>query len=198
MGFLSRFMGVLAFFVNIYMFLIFIRIILTWISWMGNGRFLEVLSRITDPYLNWFRRFTFLRVGFMDLSPIAALGVLTLISRIFSTLSHYGTITLGIILAMVIQVLWGAVSFFLGFLIIILILRLVAHLSRQNLNNPFWRIIATIAQPVLYKISRILFNNRIVNLRNEIIISIVILGLIYLVLRISVSLISVVLARLPI
>jgi len=198
MGFLSRFMGVLAFFVNIYMFLIFIRIILTWISWMGNGRFLEVLSRITDPYLNWFRRFTFLRVGFMDLSPIAALGVLTLVSRIFSTLSHYGTITLGIILAMVIQVLWGAVSFFLGFLIIILILRLVAHLSRQNLNNPFWRIIATIAQPVLYKISRILFNNRIVNLRNEIIISIVILGLIYLVLRISVSLISVVLARLPI
>ena len=198
MGFVSRLMGMLSSLVNIYMLIISIRIILTWVSWMGNGRFQEILGRITDPYLNWFRRFTFLRIGFLDLSPIAALGVLSLFGRVFSILAFYGTITIGIILSIILQVLWGAVSFFLGFLIIILILRLVAHISGQDLNRSFWRIITAISQPVLYRINRILFKNRIVNFRTGLIISIVILGLLYLALRIFVSFISIALAKLPI
>jgi len=198
MGFFRTLMSILSTLVNVYMLIVVIRIMLTWFSWMGRGGFFEILCRITDPYLNWFRRFTFLRVGFLDLSPIAALGVLSLVSRIFSTLAYYGSITVGIILAMTLQVLWGAVSFFLGFLIIVLVLRLIAHFSRQDLNKPFWRIVATISQPVLLKIQQILFKNRIVNFRNGIIISIAVLGLLYVALRILVSFLSAVLLKLPI
>ena len=114
--------GFLNFLIGIYIVIIFFRIILTWFSWTGNSGIMDLLSKITDPYLNWFRRFTFLKIGYLDLSPIAAIGVLSLINRIISTLTLYGRITIGLILALALQIVWGLVSFILGFIIIILIL----------------------------------------------------------------------------
>ena len=194
---MSGFFRVLSFIINIYMVIIFIRIIITWFSWMGNSGFQGILARITDPYLFWFRRFQFLRVGFLDLSPIVALGVLSLVNRIFTTLAHYGSITIGIILALVLQAVWGAVSFFLGFLIIVLVLRLISDFSRRGSYGPFRRIIDTISQPVLFRINRIFFRNRIVNFRTGLILSIVSLLALYLILRFLVSLVTIMLAKLP-
>ena len=187
----------LGFLVEIYMLVIFVRIVLTWFGRMGQGRLQEILAMITDPYLDWFRRFTFLKVGFLDLSPIAALGVLSALSRIISTIVFYGRITIGIILAIMLQTIWGAVSFFLGFFIIVLVLRLFAHFAKQNIYGPFWRIVDTIAQPILYRTNRLLFRDRIVNYGSSLIISIVCLGLFYFVLRFLVSFLSMMLARLP-
>ena len=194
---MTQLLGILNFLISIYMVLIFFRIILTWFSWSGNSGLLDILSRITDPYLNLFRRFTFLRMGFLDLSPIAAIGVLSLLNRIISILAIHKTITLGIILAMFLQIAWGLVSFILGFLIIVLVLRLIANLARQNMNSPFWRIVDTISQPVLYRINRVFFKGRIVNFATAVIISIVGLGICYIALRILVILVSGALARLP-
>jgi len=195
---MKQFMGLLSFLTNAYMIIIFIRIILTWFRGMGTGGMQNMLSRITDPYLNWFRRFPVLRVGFLDLSPIVALGVLSLVNRIFSTIAFYGKITIGIILAMALQAIWGALSFFLGFLIIVLILRFIGHLSAQNSGSNFWRIIETISQPVLNKINSILFKDRVQNFVAGIIISIVGLGLSYFILSMVFSAISGALAKLPI
>ena len=195
---MRQLMGFLSFLVYAYMIVIFIRIILTWFRGMGTGGLQDVLGKVTDPYLNWFRRFPALKVSSFDLSPIVALGVLSLVSRIFRTLAFYGIITIGIILAMILQAAWGAVSFFLGFLIIVLVLRLIGHLSAQSSENTFWHIIETISQPVLYRINRILFKDRIQNFIAEIIVSIVCLGLCYIVLGICVSAVSGALARLPI
>ena len=194
---MSRFFGVLSFLLNIYMVIIFVRIILTWFTGISTGGLVDVLAKITDPYLNWFRRFTFLRVGMLDLSPILALGVLSVVNGIFSTIAHYGTITIGIILALILQAIWGAVSFFIGFLIIILVLRLIALLARQSTYHPFWRVVDTISQPVLFRINRLFFKGRIVNYLTSIILSIVSLVIIYIVLGILVSLVSGMLTRLP-
>ena len=188
----------LSFLVNIYMMIIFFRIILTWFSGIGRSRIQDILEGITDPYLNWFRQFTFLKIGVLDLSPIAALGVLSLVNRILSTLAHHGRISIGIILALLLQAIWGAASFILGFLILVLVLRFVAHLLGQNSNNSFWNIVATISEPILYRINRIIFKNRIVNFTTGVIISIASLGLTYLVLRILVLIVSGMLVRLPI
>jgi YggT family protein len=137
-------------------------------------------------------------VGYLDLSPIAALGVLSLVSRVFGTLASHGKISAGIILALVLQALWGAVSFFLGFLIIILVLRLIAHFLKQGVHNSFWRVVDAISQPVLFRINRIIFGGRIVNFTTGLIISITSLGASYIVLGILVSFVSGMLARLPI
>jgi YggT family protein len=179
------------------MLIIFVRIILTWFQGMDQGGFQEVLAKITDPYLNWFRRFPALRIGYMDLSPIVALGVLSLFNRVLGTLAAYGTISLGIILALILQAAWGAVAFFLGFLIIILILRLIAQLFNLN-GNSFWYIIESISRPVLYRINRFIFNNRIVNFTTGIIVSLAVLVAAYLVLNILVFIVSGLLVRLPI
>jgi len=183
--------------INIYMLLIFIRIILTWFNGISFGGFQTILNRITDPYLDWFRRFSFLRIGMLDLSPIIALAFLSLVNRFFVTLAHYGTISFGIILAMILQAVWGAISFFLGFLVILLLLRLAAYVFRQGNYSPFWRIIDTYSQPVLHRINRILFRNRIVNFRTGLIVSIICLVLLYVIMRIIIVIVSGMLAALP-
>ena len=176
-------MRLLSALVNIYMMIIFVRIILTWFSWEKGGAFSNFLASITDPYLNWFRRFPFLRAGFIDFSPIAALGVLSLVNRIFGILASYGTITVGIILALLLQLVWGVISFVIGFLIVILVLRFIALIVAANNAGTFWRIIDGISRPVLYRVNRLLFKNRILNFRTCLLLTIAILVVAYLLLK---------------
>jgi len=194
---MSQFINFLSLLVSIYMMIIFFRIILTWFTGFGNSGLIDFLCKITDPYLNWFGRFTFLRVGFLDLSPIAALGVLSLLQRILGILARYGKISIGVILAVIIQGIWGAVSFLLGFLIIVLILRLITALFIQDAGGSFWNAVDTISQPVLFKIRSFLFKNRFVNFTMLLVISIAGLVMVYFGLRILFSFVSVSLARLP-
>jgi YggT family protein len=143
---------------------------------------MEILCAITDPYLNWFRRIPGLRVGFLDLSPIVAVAVLSMANRIFATLAFYGTITLGIVLAMILQAIWSAFHFVLLFLIAVLVLRLIAHIGNMNIANPFWRIVDTISRPILYRMSRIFFGRRIIRYLQSLVISIAVLAVLLLAL----------------
>lgn len=70
----------IANFLNIYLVLITVRILLTWfptVNWMNQ--ITSFLSPITDPYLNIFRSFI-PPVGGMDLSPILAILVLQIVA----------------------------------------------------------------------------------------------------------------------
>jgi YggT family protein len=73
----------------VYLVLIFIRIILTWIPripynrWLNAG--LKFVTDVTDPYLNLFRRIlppVRLGPGALDLSPIVATFVLIIVSTL--------------------------------------------------------------------------------------------------------------------
>jgi YggT family protein len=77
----------------VYLVLIFIRILISWIPRMPYNRylaaFLQFISDVTDPYLNLFRRFIpMVRMGpaGLDLSPIVATIVLILVSSVVSGL----------------------------------------------------------------------------------------------------------------
>jgi YggT family protein len=77
----------LAQFLNIYLLLIFVRILLTWfptVNWMNQ--LTSVLSPITDPYLNVFRSFI-PAIGGLDLSPIVAIIVLQVVAQILGSLA---------------------------------------------------------------------------------------------------------------
>ena len=187
----------LSFLVSIYMIILFLRIILNWFTGIGRSKVQDVLERITDPYLNWFRQFSFLRIGYLDLSPIAAIGVLSLVNRLLNILAYQGKITIGIILALILQAIWSALSFILGFLIIVLALRLAALIFKFNNYHPFWRIVDTVSQPILFRVNRIIFKDRIVNFSAAVIVSMTVLAFIYLVLRILVVFASDMLLRLP-
>ena len=73
----------------VYLVLIFIRILMSWIPRMPYNRylaaFLKFVTDVTDPYLNLFRRILPpVRLGGagLDLSPIVATFVLIIVSAI--------------------------------------------------------------------------------------------------------------------
>jgi YggT family protein len=77
----------------VYLVLIFVRIIMSWIPRIPYNRwlagFLKFVSDVTDPYLNLFRRFlppVRLGPGALDLSPIVATFVLIIVSSIVTGL----------------------------------------------------------------------------------------------------------------
>jgi YggT family protein len=140
------------------MIALMIRILLTWIQGPHlHGRFFDVLRRICDPYLNWFRRFQVFQVSAMDFSPIIAMAALSVAGNIFSTMARYGRITVGYILAILLSAVWSFISFFFGFFIIVLILQLIAFSTNRNVYNGFWKIVDLVAQPILYQINRRIF-----------------------------------------
>jgi YggT family protein len=71
-------------FINIYLLLIFIRILLSWFQtadWANSA--MGFLSPITDPYLNIFRSFI-PPLGGIDFSPILAILALQFLSSALS------------------------------------------------------------------------------------------------------------------
>jgi len=77
----------------VYLILIFIRILMSWIPRMPYNRylaaFLKFVSDVTDPYLNLFRRILPpVRMGGagLDLSPIVATFVLIIVGEIVVSL----------------------------------------------------------------------------------------------------------------
>lgn len=70
----------LAIFLQIYLLLLFVRILLTWFptaNWANQV--VSFLSPVTDPYLNIFRSFI-PPLGGMDISPILAIFVLQIVA----------------------------------------------------------------------------------------------------------------------
>ncbi|MDR2149657.1 MAG: YggT family protein [Spirochaetaceae bacterium] len=190
-------MNILAGLTSLYLILIFIRVLMTWFSGMQYGRPLEILCHITDPYLNWFQRFSFLRLGAFDLSPVAAMAILSVAHTVFNTLGRGGRIRFGIIAAMLISAVWSAVSFVLGFCTIVLILRLIAYFINANIYSSFWRVIDSISQPILFQVNRFFFRKRIVRYSTGIILSILVMIISSIVGGIFISILQQLLIRLP-
>jgi YggT family protein len=188
---------ILTVLLGIYSFLIIIRIILTWFSSGQFGGPADFLARITDPYLDWWRRRLNLRAGYLDLSPIVAMAALSVAQTICSAIARTGRITIGLLLAVCLSALWSAVSFILGFCLIVLVLRLIGYLINANMFGTFWRVIDSISNPIQYRLSRIIFSNRIVRFTTSIIISILVLTALWIVGGIVIQIVSDILFRLP-
>lgn len=140
-----------------------LRILLTWVPGVDTGRAGELLSRAVDPYLLWFSRFSFLRAGKFDFSPIAALAILAVLNNILMTLAFAGSITVGIVLGLILGAVWSAFAFFLSFFAVCAILRVIAYAAKWNSLNPLWRTVDEMLNPVLYRITRLVYRDRIVN-----------------------------------
>ena len=191
-------MQVLAGITSAYMILVFIRILLTWFSGMNFGKLYVFLCAVCDPYLNWFRRFRIFRNGPIDFSPLLALAVLAFLNNIFFSWGQMGRVSLAFVLSMILSAVWSISSWVLGFFIVILILRMIAFLGNFNIYSPFWRFVDYIAQPVMYRISRIFFPTRITAYLFRIIFSIAVLVILAILVWSIVQFGSLLLVQLPI
>jgi YggT family protein len=190
--------GILAAAAGVYSILLLIRII---ISWFGNfvyGKPVELLSRVTDPYLDWWRSKLSLRIGMLDFSAVVAIVSLSLVQSIFYSLSHFAKITIGSILALLLMSIWSIVSFILGFCLVVIILRLIAYFTNRDIYSPFWRMVDSVSQPLLYRLNRIFFGSRIVNYLQGILLSIVVIAAVWIGGRFVFPLLAGMLARLPV
>ncbi|MDA3849936.1 MAG: YggT family protein [Spirochaetaceae bacterium] len=128
-------MRVITWMLSIYSFIVFIRLLLTWIPIPQLNRIKEILGSVVDPYLDKFRGISWLRFGAMDFSPILGLVLLSVVINITGTLASNATITLGQVLYILLSGIWGMVSFFLGALIVLLIIRLFVSLANSGGHN---------------------------------------------------------------
>lgn len=147
---------------SIYMLVCVARILMSWFPASSLGRSGELVSRVTDPYLDLWKRIRFLRAGNVDFSPIVALAALSGLSRIL-TVASYGALSVGVGLSLVIEVLWSPVAFLLSFFSILVAARIVAYAARWNSLHPAWRTVDAIINPVLWRIKRLVYRDRIVN-----------------------------------
>jgi YggT family protein len=190
--------GILASITGIYSLIIFIRIILSWFGNMVGGKAVDVLNRITDPYLDWWRQKLPLKIGNFDFSVIPAIVFLSFIQNIFRVLSTADRITIGFLLSQILFSIWNIISVIIGFFIIIIIIRLIGYLINSNIYSPFWSVIDSLTQPILYSINRIFFGKKIGGYLKGIILSLIFLILILVGGWFIIFLLSGILSKLPI
>ena len=157
---MQSFFGFLAAVTGFYSTLIFVRIILSWFSVSFAGRFLDMLTRVTDPFLDWWKNRFNLRIGYLDFSVVIAIASLSALQSIFRMLSLEETITIGNILAVVLLSLWSIVSFIAVFCLVVIILRVIAYFTNRDIYSRFWGAVDSISRPILYRFNRLIFGNQ--------------------------------------
>jgi YggT family protein len=153
MNWLSPVMQVVSAILQVYMVLLVIRIILSWVSMDHSNPVIRLLHAVSDPYLDWFRRFRFLVIGNLDFSPLVALLVVNFFAELARMIGMYGQVTVGIVLSILVQLVWGAVSFFLLLLGILAVVRYLGVRFRWG-GPRLWSYVDALLQPAAYAVGK--------------------------------------------
>jgi YggT family protein len=152
---------------SFYSICIWLRILLTWIKIPGQlqeNPLARFLGKIVDPYLAWFQGITSLRRSRLDLTPLVALALLSIVQSILRLFGAYGKITIGLVLGLFLQTLWGFIlSPILWFIIILLIVRLVFCYKKGPNTIQYIRMLDSMIGGVLNWVQSIFYKNRAVN-----------------------------------
>ena len=76
---------------------------------------------------------------------------------------------------MVLSALWAAVGFILSFFAICALLRIIIVAAHWNGLHPVWQVVDSMLNPILFRINRIIYRNRIVHYLQSLITGFVVL-----------------------
>ena len=140
---------------SLYTLLCFIYILMSWFPGAKFTKFGHIMSSICDPYMNLFRKMSFLRIGNIDFSPIVSIGILSLASAILAGIQHTGRIFFGGIIGTVLSSLWGIASSIIGIFTILIFIRWIALLFSKGRTSyeSGWNQIDMILNKMTYKIA---------------------------------------------
>lgn len=149
--------------VAIYSILCLISIFMTWIPGLKFTKFGKFISSITDPYLNFFSKYGWLRFGNIDFSPIISIGILSLLSSILSGITKTGRIYFGGILATILSMIWSIASSLLGILFLLILIRWIVLLRNKGQvdYNSGWYQVDQMLQKFVYKIGNTFVKNNL-------------------------------------
>lgn len=154
--------SVLASVASIYALLCFIRVMLSWFPGAEYSRFGQFLAQMCDPYLNLFRRLRFLRFSSFDFTPAVALCVLMALQAFFNSLASGSVFRFSTILAMLVMLLGNILTSLLGFIAIIILIRLVAYLIVGDGQSSYtiWTAVDRAISPIVFRIAALVFRNQ--------------------------------------
>nr|WP_319473251.1 YggT family protein [uncultured Sphaerochaeta sp.] len=159
--------SVVASLLSFYSLLIWLRIILTWIRVPGQTQenpLAYYIGKVVDPYLSWFRGISSLRRSHIDLTPLVALAVLSVVQSMLRFYGAYGTITIGMVVALILQTLWSyLLSPVFWFLIILLGFRLFFCYKRSAKTISYITMLDSLIGGVLNWVQRIFYPKRTIN-----------------------------------
>ena len=141
--------------IYVYMILLVLRILLSWIRGVVLGKSWELLIRVTDPYLSLFSRIRFLRQGMFDFTPIAAILTLVVALNVIQSIQRFGTITVGRFLGIVTGALWSGLAFLLVLFLILAIVRAIVLAVRPGPETQVTSAVGTMVEPVVSLVRRI-------------------------------------------
>ena len=139
----------------VYMILIFIRVLLAWVRPNMFNPIVQFVYKITDPYLRIFARIKFLRIGYIDFTPILALYVLYLVQELTFTILFTGIFTSEVIISKTIETIFKFVYFIIFIFIITVGLRFIFEIIGFRTNNVFVSIIYSISEPAVRPFSNL-------------------------------------------
>lgn len=140
---------------TLYTLICFVYIIMSWLPGARYTKFGHFIASICEPYLGLFSRWTFLRIGNIDFSPIVSLGLLSIVSSILGRIQATGRIWFGSIIGDIIYMIWNVASTFLTIFFVLLLVRWIVLLVNKGKTayNSAWNGIDSMLNRFTYKIS---------------------------------------------
>ena len=169
--------SILASVVSIYTLLCFVRVMLSWFPGAEYSRFGQVLCQMCDPYLNVFRRFRFLRFSSFDFTPAIALCVLMAAQAFFTSLATGAGFRLSTILAMLVMLVGNIFTSLLGFLAVIVLVRLIVYLIAGDGQGSYtiWTAVDRAISPIIFRIAGLIFRNQSISFVKALVVSFIML-----------------------
>jgi YggT family protein len=122
---------------SIYIILIFVRIIISWLRPNVFNPVIRLIYTLTDPYLKLFARIRFLRFGYLDLSPLLAFYVLYLLQELLYRTLLVGYVSLEDVAQLIIILIFRFVYFIIFIFIVVVGLRFIFEIAGLRMNNVF-------------------------------------------------------------
>ena len=173
-----KFLEVLAFIFSLYTMLIVVDIILKWIYTGPKGRGTRMISQLTDPFLNFFRRLRISRIGYIDLSPLLAVLTLSIINQILGRVRELGSITFWAVIAIIISSIWNVIMTLLFAVLVVAIIRYLFLMFTTNKMNSFANACDAFFIPLSSRIASVFIKNSTSSYQINLIISIIVVTVI--------------------
>lgn len=133
-----------------------IRVFLSWITLPPN-RFTYYLNQVTDPIVNFSRKYFPLRVGILDLSILVPFFIIWLLNRLVSDIFLFNKLTRPVfwLIDFVIFIISGALNVVFSVVFILLLIYLVMTLLARASYSPLFYSIRSVMSSVLVRMEKL-------------------------------------------
>lgn len=141
-----------------YLLLIVLRSMSSWLRGMAPGTAANTvanyLRQVTDPYLQLFHRFSFLRAGGMDFTPLAGIFVLVVAAEMTRQLANQQQVTAGYFLGVTVFAAWRMVSVVVLVFLVACVARFVILRFLGRTDTPLARMVQVLTQAPVRTVAR--------------------------------------------